>query len=284
MAKLEAEIAEVESKRTKTSEELQSKQRTNAMIRRLEELKASCSSKEQLIEDKKGFITGIDTESGAVADELSKEKEAMAALEKDVELLRSELKEAEAELEAHGGMGEDAKVLEARERLERHEKELFSAREKLISLNSDIAAKKEIMEAKQEEEKSITPAELEEEPADDAKKLQKEVEKIAENIEKLFSKTKDINSEIADLDRKMLELKEKASIFKVRSSPQLANPALSFISDLMKQVRDAIINDTFSTFRESFLADYRTTDEELRLAQKEKWLVARNGNKVYKGS
>jgi chromosome segregation protein len=37
-----------------------------------------------------------------------------------------------------------------------------------------------------------------------------------------------------ELDREMLELKENASIFKVRSSPQLANPALSFIADLVK--------------------------------------------------
>lgn len=57
---------------------------------------------------------------------------------------------------------------------------------------------------------------------------------------------------------------------------------LSFINNLMKKIRDAIINGTFNTFRDSFLANYQPTDEELRLAQKQKWLDARNRNQIDK--
>lgn len=57
---------------------------------------------------------------------------------------------------------------------------------------------------------------------------------------------------------------------------------LSFIDNLMKKIRDAIINGTFNTFRDSFLANYQPTDEELRLAQKQKWLDARNRNQIDK--
>jgi len=57
---------------------------------------------------------------------------------------------------------------------------------------------------------------------------------------------------------------------------------LSFINNLMNKIRDVIINGTFNTFRDSFLVNYQPTDEELRLAQKQKWLDARNRNQIDK--
>jgi len=50
---------------------------------------------------------------------------------------------------------------------------------------------------------------------------------------------------------------------------------LQFISDLIQQIRSAIMKETFSAFREDFLAGYKTTDEPTRLDQKQKWLRAR---------
>jgi len=47
---------------------------------------------------------------------------------------------------------------------------------------------------------------------------------------------------------------------------------LSFITNLMGEIRSAILNGTFSSFKDSFLAGYRPTDEQIRLDQKQKWL------------
>lgn len=58
---------------------------------------------------------------------------------------------------------------------------------------------------------------------------------------------------------------------------------LSFMNTLMNRIRDAIINGTFNTFRDDFLTNYRPTDDELRLAQKQKWLDARNHYQVTRG-
>ncbi len=58
---------------------------------------------------------------------------------------------------------------------------------------------------------------------------------------------------------------------------------LSFMSDLMSKIREAIINGTFVTFRDKFLSEYRTTDEQVRLAQREKWLEAQDRNKITEG-
>lgn len=57
---------------------------------------------------------------------------------------------------------------------------------------------------------------------------------------------------------------------------------LSFMNNLMSRIRDAIINGTFNSFRDSFLANYQPTNEELRLAQKQRWLDARNRNRINK--
>ncbi|MBI2863888.1 MAG: tRNA guanosine(34) transglycosylase Tgt [Chloroflexi bacterium] len=49
---------------------------------------------------------------------------------------------------------------------------------------------------------------------------------------------------------------------------------LRFLHRLMAHVRQAITSGTFLAFKTEFLASYRTTDQTVRLAQKQKWLIA----------
>ncbi|MBE9482742.1 MAG: tRNA guanosine(34) transglycosylase Tgt [Chloroflexi bacterium] len=51
---------------------------------------------------------------------------------------------------------------------------------------------------------------------------------------------------------------------------------LGFINNLMYKMRSAIVNGTFSSFRDNFLDNYKPTDEQIRLNQKQKWLKSRN--------
>jgi queuine tRNA-ribosyltransferase len=51
---------------------------------------------------------------------------------------------------------------------------------------------------------------------------------------------------------------------------------LSFITNLMDKIRGAIVSGTFLTFKDNFLANYQTTNEQLRLSQKQKWRERRN--------
>jgi len=51
---------------------------------------------------------------------------------------------------------------------------------------------------------------------------------------------------------------------------------LTFISQLMYEIRDAIQNGTFGSFKDDFLKSYKPTDEQVRLEQKQKWLKSRN--------
>jgi len=54
---------------------------------------------------------------------------------------------------------------------------------------------------------------------------------------------------------------------------------LNFINNLVSRARAAIIDGSFIAFRDNFLAGYRTTDEQTRLKQKQKWLESRNAGK-----
>jgi len=47
---------------------------------------------------------------------------------------------------------------------------------------------------------------------------------------------------------------------------------LRFITRLMQQIHSAIQQGTFAAFKAEFLNQYRVTDEEVRLSQKQKWL------------
>jgi queuine tRNA-ribosyltransferase len=51
---------------------------------------------------------------------------------------------------------------------------------------------------------------------------------------------------------------------------------LSFIAELVAKIRGAILDDTFLSFKDKFLASYQPADEPTRLAQKQKWLKRRN--------
>ena len=51
---------------------------------------------------------------------------------------------------------------------------------------------------------------------------------------------------------------------------------LTFISRLMGDIRTSILDSSFATFKDTFLSGYRTTDEHVRMKQKEKWVKAQN--------
>ena len=51
---------------------------------------------------------------------------------------------------------------------------------------------------------------------------------------------------------------------------------LSFMHSLMTDIRTAILNDTFSSFKDDFLKNYKPTNEKMRIEQKKKWLKAHN--------
>jgi queuine tRNA-ribosyltransferase len=51
---------------------------------------------------------------------------------------------------------------------------------------------------------------------------------------------------------------------------------LRFISNLMRNIRNAVMDGTYDSFRKEFLAGYITTNEQMRVEQKGKWLMGRN--------
>lgn len=238
IAELDGNVREVDAQRTEASREIQAKQKTNALIRKVEELRANCATKTQLIADREAQAAKNAAEGETLAKELAGEQQGLESLRKELEGLRTELKAAETKLAAQGGPAENEAVAKARAALERQESELTQARERLIALTSEIISKNEIIAAKKAEEKSINVPESEEDAvADETKKLRADAAKLAAEIDASFVKTKETNAAIAEIDRQMLELRERTAIFKVRSSPQLANPALSFIADLKQKDR-----------------------------------------------
>ena len=50
---------------------------------------------------------------------------------------------------------------------------------------------------------------------------------------------------------------------------------LRFVLRLMQQAREAIMQDSFDSFKNGFLREYRPTNESARLTQKEAWMEAR---------
>ncbi|MBI5227981.1 chromosome segregation protein SMC [Candidatus Micrarchaeota archaeon] len=236
---LQKAVDEIEKKRGELSSKIQSKQKTNALIRKIEDLKAGCASKNQLIEEREALVKRIHGDAEALEKGVKLEKEESQKIKDEITTLSSELKKAQEQLASSGGLREDSAVSALRKKCEEKERELAQSREKLIGLNAEISSKKELINAKSEEEKAIiAPTEADgKESEKEITKLRGQANAIAKEIEEMFQKTKEINAEANETDKKMLELKEKASIFKIRSNPHVANPALAFISMLKEKDR-----------------------------------------------
>jgi len=233
---IKVKVDEVESLRSALSQELQSKQKTNALIRRIEELKASLGSKTELIKEKEEDVVKLKKEHEDLAKEIEGEQSQVKSLDDEMTKLKEDLKEAEARAAKHGAMPKNEKIEALRKSLSEAEQSLQELKEKLVAVEADITSKKEIIEAKRQEAERIA----EKEPNEAANEgeidsLLRQIKKTESDIDDSFKRTKEINQEIADLDRDLLEWKEKASIFKVRSSPHLANPALQMVKDLKEK-------------------------------------------------
>ncbi len=51
---------------------------------------------------------------------------------------------------------------------------------------------------------------------------------------------------------------------------------LRFMNNLMADIRQSILNDTFASFKADFLSNYKPTNEEVRIEQKKKWIEVRH--------
>ncbi len=54
---------------------------------------------------------------------------------------------------------------------------------------------------------------------------------------------------------------------------------LTFIYNLMSSIREAILNGTFNSFKDTFLRNYKPTNEKTRISQKQKWYKVYRENK-----
>ncbi|MBN2077105.1 MAG: tRNA guanosine(34) transglycosylase Tgt [Dehalococcoidales bacterium] len=53
---------------------------------------------------------------------------------------------------------------------------------------------------------------------------------------------------------------------------------LTFINNLMRKIQASINESTFDSYKQEFLSGYQTTNEQVRISQKEKWLKSRENN------
>ena len=55
---------------------------------------------------------------------------------------------------------------------------------------------------------------------------------------------------------------------------------LTFVHNLMSKIRTSISKGTFDSYKSEFLSGYQTTNEQVRISQKEKWLRSREEKTV----
>ena len=229
---INARITSLEEQRYKVNRELVDKQQTSTLISRIEALKASVSSKSQMASEKEESVAKGKAESESLSKEMGREAQELKSLDAEIGGMKEELKALEASASAQGAQARNEELEGIKALLEAATEALQGMKEKLVSVRSDSDSKAEIIRMKKEEAERIeVPGESEAAGASkELDSLRKAAKGLAEEMESSWKKTKEINAEIAELDKKMLELKETASIYKVRSSPHLANPALQFIA------------------------------------------------------
>jgi chromosome segregation protein len=240
LKEIEAKMVEIEKMRSDTSKELQLRQQTASLIKRVEELKASINSKTQIIADKEAYLKKLEEES-MMSKELEKDNALIKVLVEEIDQLKKELAEKEKELSEELNLDESEPIGEIKRNIAEVEEEYNKLKEKFIALDSEIKAKNDIIEIKVRELESIKVAPEDQNVAkleNEIKELSKTSETLSRKIDDSFSRIKELNAALVEVDKKLLELREKASVLKIKSSPTLINPALDFVN-LLKQKGEA---------------------------------------------
>ncbi len=234
---IEEKIKDAESKRSKSSQQLQLKQQTAPLIKKVEELKASINVKTWAIDDKEQYLKKIDDES-TIMKENNDENLLIKLLVTEIDDMKKELSENEREKGEETEKNEVTYTKEIRKNLEEVKTEYNKIREHFLSIEFDIKAKNEIIETKRKELESIKDSQMEE----DSTKIKKEIETfteqsaaISQEIENSFQEIRKINAEVVEFDKKLLELREKSSLLKFKSLPSSANSALNFVNTLKQK-------------------------------------------------
>ncbi|MBS3067862.1 AAA family ATPase [Candidatus Micrarchaeota archaeon] len=237
-AALENQILELDNKRLDVSKQLQQKQQTAPLIRKIEELKASVSSKKQMVLDREEYLKKIEDDENSLKKETKKENDSLAGIEKELERLKQELKLTEQEATKYGKEKTSSEVEQLRTNIKELETKLYSNREKLVATEAELNANTNLIDVKTNELDSIKISSDSNEATmlnKEKDSIKKQISSIEKEIEDCFKRTKEINAEVADIDRKLLEFKEKVSLLRVRVSPTYANPALKFIADMREK-------------------------------------------------
>jgi chromosome segregation protein len=236
LAELEQSIAAKEKERHGTSRLLQEKQQTSSLVRKIEELKASLSSKSQLIADREELVAKGKNEFESISKEIELGANELHELEEQMEKIKNDIKELEPKVSDQQAIV-NAEIETLRNTFNNLSDGLAKLKERSIALKADIKSKQEIVQIKKEEASRITGSVGEDiqDPTKEIERLRAAANDLSEQIEDSFKRTKEINVEIGELDKKMLDLKEQASIYKIRASPHLTNPALQLISSMKEK-------------------------------------------------
>ncbi|MBI5046957.1 AAA family ATPase, partial [Candidatus Micrarchaeota archaeon] len=103
LSELDSDVRSVDSQRNALSHELQSKQTTQALIRKVEALKASTASKVQLIEDKTSAVTKFDNELSSIKKEIDQTEATVHSIKDELSNLSGQLNQKESQLGSHKG-------------------------------------------------------------------------------------------------------------------------------------------------------------------------------------
>ncbi len=238
LAEVDGSIAEIEKGRSEASEELRARQKVNNLVRKMEELKANVSAKEQLIDDNEGYLKTLREEVRRLKKEAEHEEKELASASKEYTELEGTLKKARKDGEAEGVTAKDEKLQRLRDSLKAARERISELRERNIALRSEISGAEELIRSKEEEAEGLSvkgDSRKKEDILAEVKGLNEKAAEITKQLEESFRKTKQINARIAEIDKKLLELKESASFYKLKASPALLHPALQLISDLKKK-------------------------------------------------
>ena len=229
-----SEIERITNEKAELTGELQKKQKSSEEIRKMEELKARIAATDEKVREKNELLARFRKESGEIDAQIKKEANELENLKEEIGKLEKELKEWEKK-----SGSQNIRYSSAIEELKRKKNEIEKELSELKEKNANLTAEKKATMARLEmtrKQLAEFNADTEETKANEQiEKMRAEKTNIEETLEELFQQTKEANKRIGEIEKEMLELKEKISIYRVRASPQLMNPALRLIEELKQK-------------------------------------------------
>lgn len=228
---VEKKIKKIDEERALILKEVESKQKQQDLIKEIENLRIFISKSETELSEKRELFERIKSNIEEITNEKNRCEEEIKNIEIEYKSILEELKKIKP-ISAQIKEKAQSDLLE--NKLKELKKEIETAKEKLIKVESELEFNKARLESFNINNETIETFN-EEELKKEIKEYKETINFLKEKIASLFEEEKLLNERVAEIDKKLVDLREKIASLRAYNIKTAQSNLQSFITEIKKK-------------------------------------------------